>query len=299
MKRCLWIAAAVLSVGCVNERDAYDPVVELGFMPAMYGSVRATDSRSEMAPFRVSAWSLPAGARWSTARDRAEVFLDGELVTEHDGTWCTDEPREWPERTQRLSFVGYAPSDAEARCDIDSGVIFSDVDTASEQADLLFTDPQADITKFENGGVVPMPFRHALCQVVFRVHRVNAGGGEIILHRIVVESLYSRGDFASLRSPQWRCEGELTSQVFFDGEFKVHASIRSVGAGRWVIPQRLGCSITVEFDYVNQFGGVISQRLSTKPLDSLFEAGRRYTCTLTLAPDEVKFLQETMDLEIE
>lgn len=292
-------AAALLAVGCVNESDSYDPVVELGFIPAVYGSVRAAGGCSEMEAFRVSAWSLPAGTRWSTARGRAEEFLDGELVAERDGAWRTAEPLNWPGCTQRLSFIGFAPADAAAHCDRNDGVVFSGVDTSAGQARLLYTDPLPDVSKFANGGIVPVPFRHALCEVAFRVHRVNAGGGEIILRRIVVESLYGRGDFASLRSPQWRFEGEPAPQPFFEGEFAVAASIRDAGAARLVIPQRLACAVTVEFDYVNPFGGILAQRLSTKPLESLFEAGRRYVCTLTLAPDEVKFLQETMDLDIE
>ncbi|MDE6858125.1 MAG: fimbrillin family protein [Alistipes sp.] len=298
MKRCLLIAAALSAAGCVTERDVCDPVVELGFVPAVYGSVRAAGERAEGLPFRVSAWSLPADARWSAERNVAEEFLAGELVAQSGGIWRPSEPRNWPGRTLRLSFMGYAPSDAGARCDKNDGVVFADVDTAAEQPDLLFTEPLTDVSKFSNGGIVPMAFRHALCEVAFRVHRLNAGGGEIVLRRIVVESLHCRGCFASLASPQWRFVGEPAPQVFFDGEFAVPSSIRSAGESRRVIPQRLGCRVFVEFDYVNAFGGVISQRLSTIPLDILFEAGRRYVCTLTLAPDDVKFLHETMELDI-
>lgn len=300
MKRSIWIALSVFAAGCINEPEAYDPVVELSFAPAMYSSVRAADTAAaSVTEFCVGAWSLPAGVPWSSGRDRAEVFLADERVTEIGGVWRTPEPINWPESSRRLTFVGYAPCDAPASCDCIGGVTFADVDTSSGQTDLLYTDPQTDLSKMDNGGVVPMPFRHALSELQFRVHRASAGIGEIRLRRVALEEIYSCGDFASLREPRWQLAGDRAPQVFFEGESLTGVSVRGVGQSRFVIPQHVTCAVTVDFDYVNEAGGVISQHLSTRNLDIVFEPGRRYTCTLTLMPDEVKFLFEIIDFDIE
>lgn len=299
MKRSIWIALSLFAAGCIDEPEAYDPVVELGFAPAIYSSVRSTgDDAAVPAEFCVGAWSLPADVPWSSGSGRAEAFLSGERVTESDGVWRAAEPVNWPESSLRLTFMGYAPCEVSARCDVHDGVVFAGVDTSVEQTDLLYTDPQADLSKNDNGGQVPMPFRHALCELQFRMHRAAADAGEIRLRRVVLEEIFPCGDFASLRQPQWRTTGSRSAQLFFEGEAVAGKSIRGVGQSRFVIPQHVTCAVTVDFDYVNEEGNVLSRHLSTRSLDIVFEPGRRYTCTLTLMPDDVKLLCEIIDFDI-
>lgn len=302
MKRCLWIvAAALLTAGCVNNRgDEYDPVVEVVFAPVMHGSVRSVvQNYPDDMPFGVCAWSLPSNRRWETERGSAEEFLVDERVAHGEEAWSMSRRVEWPSRTMLLSFLGYAPYDSASGCDRNAGVRFDGVDTRTEQTDLLYTDPLADVSKFTGGGVVHVVFRHALCKVDFRMHRTTAGEGSIVVRRIWLESVRHKGDFASLREPQWILADEAASELFFEGEAEAQYSIRPVGEAHFMIPQRLDCAVCVELDYVNPWGGTVRQRLSTRPLDSVFEAGRHYTCTLTLSPDEVQFLSEAMNLEIE
>ena len=301
MKRCLWIAATLLAAGCVNDRrDANDPVVEIVFTPVMHTPVRAGEHPyPDDLPFGICAWSLPEDRPWETDRDRAEAFLVDERVACEGAEWGMDRRVEWPAATRRLSFLGYAPYDAASGCDRTGGVRFTGVDTSVDRTFLLYTDPLADVSKFTGGGVVPVVFRHALCKVDFRVHRTPAGGGTITVRRTEFESVRHRGDFASLRDPQWLFTDEAAPELFFEGEAEARSSIRPVGEARFLIPQRLDCAVRVEFDYVNPWGGTLRQQLSTRPLDAVFEAGRHYTCTLTISPDEVLFLREAMNLEIE
>lgn len=301
MKRCVWIALLLLAGGCVDDRrDGYDLVVEVAFSPAMYSAVRAVERPyPDDLPFGICAWALPSDLWWEAHRDLAGAFLADERVAREGETWEMERPVDWPSAELRLSFLGYAPYGAASDCDRHAGVRFTGVDTSADQTDLLYTDPLADVSKFTGGGVVPVVFRHALCKVDFRVLRLAAGGGTITIRRIEIEEVRHRGDFASLRDPQWQFADEAAPELFFEGETEVRTSIRPIGEARFLIPQRLDCAVRVEFDYTNPWGGTLRQRLSTRPLDADFEAGRHYTVTLTLLPDEVQFLQEAMNLEIE
>jgi len=300
MKRFLIAAAAALTVGCLNDvRDGYEPVVEIVFMPVMYSSVRAPQSECpDVEAFGVSAWQLPEGCGWNGWSASAEEFFASERVACSGGEWCTAEPARWPAGDSRLTFIGYAPYGAAAECCRSRGVVFAGVDTSGQQGCLLYTDPLADVSKFSNGGIVPIVFRHALCEIAFRAHRMAGAGEKIVVRRITMDAVHAKGDFSSLPEPRWTVAGERSAQLFFDGSAELGNTPRTVGDFRFAVPQRLETTVTVEFECTGADGRTERRSITTQPLKTSLEAGRRYTCTLSVGPDTVMFLQEIIESEL-
>ncbi len=296
-------AGALLSLpGCVVDRsEDYDPAVGLAFRPQLYAQVRAEGQESypEEQPFGVSAWRLPAERSFAEHAAEAEEFLTRCEVAYADGEWRYAPKKEWPPKTMRLSFIGYAPYEAASGCDAERGVTFADFDTSLSQTDLLYTDVVADRSKTESGGEVPMPFRHALCQVGFRIkHRVEPTE-QIVVRSITLDAAATRGTFRSLPVPAWQLDERRQPIRFFEGEAVTDHTPREAGRAVWMLPQGLDAAVTVEYEYTTAGGLVLRQRLSTKPITTRLEAGRHYVYTLSLGVDEVKFLLETIENRFE
>ncbi len=307
MKYCVMTAAGVLLslAGCVSDRaEDYDPAVELAFRPQLYVPMRAEVQEGqegqqggypEEQPFGVSAWLLPADESFADHAAEAREFLTRCEVAYDGGEWLYTPPKEWSPKSTRLSFIGYAPYGAAAGCDAQKGVTFADVDTSLAQTDLLYTDVVADRSKTQSGGVVAMPFRHALCKVGFRIKNLVAPAEKVVVRSITLDAAAVRGSFRSLPSPAWQL-GEGRAPIrFFEGEAVTGHTPREVGRSVLMLPQDLASAVTVEYDYTNAQGVVLHRRLSTKVVTTRLEAGRHYVYTLSVGIDEVKFLLELIE----
>ncbi len=179
------------------------------------------------------------------------------------------------------------------------GGTFTDVDTSLTQTDLLYTDVVADRAKTESGGVVAMPFRHALCKVDFRIKNLVTTAEKVVVRSITLDAAATRGSFRSLPVPTWQLDASRVPVRFFEGEADTDHTPREAGCPVLMLPQELAAPVTVEYDYTTAQGAVLHQRLSTKELTTCLEAGRHYSYTPSVGIDEVKFLIEVIENHFE
>lgn len=294
------ILLAAFAAGCtLNRQDDFDVDYVLEFQPAMYMHLAAEGVERFPADqsFAVRAWALPEQDSWEYDAAGAEEFLPlTETVPMSDGrTWGCKTPVMWPTRHKRLTFYAYSPYSAGDDCDAVSGVSFMGMDVLNDDTDLLYTDPVTDVDKMDCGGVVALPFKHALCGMDFKVKNRVKDSERMIVRKITLESAYHKGDFRSMASPQWTLGQDMVPFVFFDGEYQTGHLPSRIGQRRMMIPQSLDSRVVVECEFVTEAGTRIVQRLSTVPLKTVLESGVSYTFTLSVGIDDVKFLVEIIE----
>lgn len=296
MKRFIIILSALATAGCtVNRQNLFDPEVAMSFQPAML--MHVAEDEAERYPkdqsFGVSAWSLPDEKQWNSNSAEASLYIDAlEAKPIDELNWSCDEKLIWPSVLENLTFQSWSPYSAGKGCDNEEGVRFEINDILTEQTDLLYTDPLQDMCKIECGGVVTVPFRHALCQISICLKNRVFDTEKIIVKDVVMDKIAGSGNFSSLRDPQWQTEVEDVSVTFLDEPFLTGAHPEPAGKKWLLIPQEINTPFTVEFSFTVETGETITQRLKTIPLKMRLEAGKSYTMTLSIGIDDVKFLKE-------
>ena len=165
----------------------------------------------------------------------------------------------------------------------------------TSQADLLYSEPQADMDKVDRHGVVVLPFKHALAQVDFCVKNRVFKEEEIIIKSIRIDEVKHRGSFTSLPQPSWKVEDAETPLMFFEGEQATSNNAEPIGR-RWnVVPQELSTRVTVEYEYRTAANTGFTLKLKTCDLETNLKPGRHYTYTLSVGIDDVKFLLEIIE----
>ena len=146
--------------------------------------------------------------------------------------------------------------------------------------------------KIECGGIVTIPFRHALCQMSICVKNRVFETEKIIVKDVVMDRIAGSGTFSSLKDPQWQTDEENVSVRFLEEPFQTGAHPEPAGKKWLLIPQEINTPLTVEFSFTVETGETITQRLKTIPLKMRLEAGKSYIMTLSIGIDDVKFLEE-------
>lgn len=307
MKNTLYIVAVLMLAACTHDEPLeYNPDLALMFQPSMYMHVSDDDVEgfTEDMDFAVRAWSLPRGVKWGDSSASANDYLptsvavyknlaksDGDNAA--DKLWSLSDRVEWPDAGTTLTFIAYSPADAACECDQTNGVTCV-MDAATEQTDILYTKPCIDREKTTDGGIVPLVFKHALCRIDLRaVHRVM-DGEKITIKKITIDEVLHKGTFTSLPAPQWKLDDSYKPFVLFEGFEEVAATPTAVGRYLFLPPQKLATSLTVEFEYTTAMQTTIPQKLQTKLISTQLKPGRTYTYTLSIGPDDVKFLQEVI-----
>lgn len=288
MKRlaAYWLLLSTFASCTVDRNDGYDREVDLAFQPAMHVPARSdvTEEYPQGQPFAVRVWVLPEN----------EVYLDSECLPDsHGDIWFPETGKVWPESGKSLKAIGFTPADMFETCK--DGVACNGFDASENQTDLLYTSIQAGLDKNECGGVVPMPFRHALSQVDFRVKNRVAEDEAIIIRRIQIDDAAYKGDFNSTLSPQWRAEDDMKPFVFFEGEYDTGHQPEEIGRVWKMIPQTLATRVSVTYEYRTAAGTGFSTTVRTCDLQTTLEPGRHYTYTLSVGIDDVIFLQEIIE----
>ena len=296
MKRFIIILSALAAAGCtVNRQNLFDPEVGMSFQPAMLMHVSEDDAERypKDQSFGVSAWSLPDEKQWNSNSAEASLYIDAlEAKPIDELNWSCDEKLIWPSVQENLTFLSWSPYDAGKGCDNVEGVRFEINDILTEQTDILYSDPLQDICKIECGGVVTIPFRHALCQMSICVKNRVYETEKIIVKEVVMERIAGSGTFNSLNDLQWQTGEDNVSITFLDESFQTGSHPEPVGKKWLLIPQEIDTPLIVEFSFSVESGETITQRLKTIPLKMRLEAGKSYIMTLSIGIDDVKFLKE-------
>ena len=294
-------ALSIAGFGCVNEnREHHDPVVKLAFEPVMHVQVRSsansetTDEAPETNTFGVSAWYLDEGISWSNGADEAQAFLETSRLVQNGNFWYPESGIDWPSIRYSVSCIGFSPYEAIDACNLTEGVVFRQVDTSTDPGDLRYTEPQAELSKSRNGGIITLPMKPALCEVDFRVRgSVGYEDTKVYVQKIVLNGLRLKGDFQSLPSPTWVLGPEAESLTFFDGDLLVDYEPQAVGDTRRLIPQKLNGTISVEYEFMAPSETRLHQVETALPIERNLEAGRQYTITLAVSPAGAEIMTET------
>lgn len=299
MKGRILISAVLVLTSCAfDDQQIHDPELRLMFQPEMY--MHVSQEGSEGFPteesFAVCAWKngdqeyLPL----SEARSSEVTISEGPTNTEvKDTLWLISDELKWPPVNEHLSFLAFSPYAADCECNLSDGISFK-ADILKEQNDILFTHPHSDRHKVENGWVVPLQFSHAFCKVDFRIKNRVTDQEEITIKRIAMEGAFHKGNFSSLRTPQWQTEGEMAEIVFFEGSCPTGNLPEKIGEGLLMIPQQLGTRLKIAYDYTTIYGSKLSMDLETSTIMTEMEAGYSYTYTLSVGIDDVKLIQEVI-----
>ena len=166
------IGVAVALTACVNNEQFDDAAPkEVSFKGFNLGeSTRATFEGSE---FMVFAKFSQLGDGSDYANYWGDAAKEVAYVTD---AWRVNDGKKyyWP-KAGTISFWGYYPkSQADVTFDTTNGVQVAGVDP-EEAAVLMLADPaQSDLL---NGGTVPMVFKHAGAQVIFRIANASIANG--------------------------------------------------------------------------------------------------------------------------
>ena len=300
MKRIVsYLVLMLTAASCtVDHKNDYDPQMQLEFHPVMYVPTKA-DAEAEVypegQPFAVSAWTLDKIYNWEVNAGEATKYLLNEPVLFSDNNgWNIECGALWPEKGQKMTVIGYTPVEAFDASTSEQGATCH-YNMLTSQDDLLYTDPQTDMDKVENYGVIVLPFKHALAQVDFRVKSRVLQNEEIIIKSIKIDEVKHKGNFTSLPQPTWQVEDAETSLVFFEGEQATRNTPAAIGRTWNVIPQNFSTKVTVEYEYRTAANTGFTLTLKTCELETKIISGRNYTYTLSVGIDDVKFLLEIIE----
>ena len=279
---------SLAAAGCsLRIPDTDTTEVALTFDPVMYAPVKATSGEYPAdRDFTASVWNY---GNPSTA----SPYLDAVRVTRSGNVWTPEPAALWPESDRRIVTLAASPLGAASSLRLDTGVVFTDIDTA-DQTDLLYTDPVTTVSRDATDGVVSLPFRHALSLMDFEM-RSNASESQVVhVLGISLDRLHTRGSFASQPEPSWTSGGEADEVTFFTGKQAVTHKNEAVGQGRWVIPQPLATQVTVRIR-VQEGEEVTTETLQSSPFRLQLEPGRHYTLTLACLLDAMTLKIDILD----
>lgn len=297
------VAGAVgMMASCVKDNEEIvDYDVALQFNPAIYTQAKAAFSGTypQGVPFGVTASSLPVESSWEQAGAGAEAFLVDEKVSDESGKWLPQSKCNWPHVTRNLSVIAYSPYGAASKCSLTEGVVFNNVNTVEAQTDLLYTEPVTDLHKGVYGGVVALPFKHALSTINVKIKNLVDSMDQIVIKEIRIPEIRYKGTFKSFPQAGWELEEDLTQLTFYSGSHDSTQAPTPIGSTFLIIPQQLDTHFEVDFNYYTQAGTYLEMSLSTRDVETMLLPGRSYTYTLSVGIDEVKFLLEVIDSHLQ
>ena len=281
--------------GCVVRiPDNTDPDLALTFDPVMYATVKSVITGGEYPPdkdFRASVWSYDPSEGIRTATP----CVTAARVSCIEDCWSPIPAAFWPDQSSRIVALAASPYEANASIDLESGVVFTNIDTA-DQTDLLYTDPIAGLSRNTAGGIVDLPFRHALSLLDFEIRSNGSSDQDVSVLGVTIDRLYTRGNFASLPEATWTTAGKAQKISFFEGEQPLGYNNEPIGDSRWTIPQLLSAQISICIRYRDTLTHEeISSTLTTAPFNLLLEPGRHYTLTLSCLTDAMTLKIDILD----
>lgn len=190
-KKVLLAALSALALAaCVNDETIeMNPGNAVAFRPSTENSTRATVTTSNtIQDFKV--WG------YYKKNDNADYtsFMEEQVVNKAGDEWVYSPVRFWP-TTGSVDFYSVSPADVTTNITKDAQQIVNyTVNTdPAQQIDLLYAvNMGCDDSNSKNG--IPVNFRHALSQVVFKAKTVNPSI-EVEIESITLKSVMSKGTF--------------------------------------------------------------------------------------------------------
>ena len=170
MKKKVLLAAlsALALAACVNDETIeMNPGNAVGFRPSTENSTRATVTTSNtIQDFKV----------WGYYRksDNSEYtsFMEGQVVSKAGDEWVYSPVRFWP-TSGEVDFYSVSPADVTTSITEEAQIVDYTVNTdPALQIDLLYA-ANMECTNRNSSEGVPVNFRHALSQVVFKAKTIN------------------------------------------------------------------------------------------------------------------------------
>lgn len=291
-----------IMASCVKDNgDVVDFDVPLVFEPALHEAVRGSQAGtySGSVPFGVSAAILDLGGVWEYDSPKAEVFLFNHKVEQVGDVWLPQNKCNWPHISKTMTVMAYSPYGAAAECNFTDGVVFSNVNTLELEHPLLYTNTIENLRKDVYGGVVAVPFKHALSSISIKLKNLVDVQQRIVVSAVRFNGVKYKGGFRSMPRAEWELQDDVAVLDFIDSSFETSQSPEHAGEQFLVIPQQLSGVFEVDFIYYTEAGTYIYQTLSTREVGTYLEPGRNYSYTLSVGIDEVKFMLEVIDSHLQ
>ncbi|MBO5661705.1 MAG: fimbrillin family protein [Tidjanibacter sp.] len=290
------IGVAVALTACVNNEQFDDAAPkEVSFKGFNLGeSTRATFDGTE---FMVYAQFSNAG----DGTDYKNYWGDAaKEITEQDGAWKVNETTKyyWP-KAGAISFWGYYPkSQAGVTFDATNGVKVADVDPA-EAAVLMLADPAE--SKLKTANDVPMVFKHAGAQVIFRI--ANASIANNFNLTITGVSISNVSMLANYKWDEWSDWADSAATISNDDDVAIsEAAIGSTDLYTFnVIPQAKdengAKKITINYTVEDTNAGYSYNATATfDATDWVINTKHYYNVTFNFtAGEEIEFAPETTE----
>ena len=331
MKKILFIAtAAAMIAGCakVTTVDTGEPQ-EIAFEAYYYGTTKAPLDNSAEFP---TDWNMLVHALYDGDAESLHYFGEsGTSFTYGSGVWHdATTMRYWP-ATGTLTFNAVAPT-----ATIEGATSFSDVafnhdsgydlnyitatlaDNSSNQTDVLVA-KTAKSGKIQ--GDLPMTFKHALAQVVFKAATVD-DSQTITIKKAVLKGSFQEGSMTATPSESdvtfvWNTAGKTAKDdmsVYGDTGQQLKTTATEVGDPVLVVPmEALDDTQLLELTYDITYPGgeasmtdvvaTVALKVDGEAPGTAWEAGKKYIYTLTFSgPREITIdpdVEDWVDQEVE
>lgn len=264
---------------CVKTSTTVKGPDRICFEPVIGTQVRSADN-TELFPkdesFRVKAIT-----------SSNNVFFNDVDVSFEEDVWTSPLLPEWEEGIV-LRFNAYAPADAE----------LGGFNPFEDPTDLLIAETEL-LDRTSNP--VNLEFTHALSQVSIRIRNGLPLGSELRVQSVSIGELYTAGDLTPDEAELWSVEGKPGIVSVFslpEGADPIAEGIpvnrdgyTSIGGNMRMIPQhgRPYIQIVCSMKYPDTAWETDLKWVTTEPLSVVWLAGRKYTYSISVLDNELKY----------
>lgn len=255
------------------------------FNVAVAATTRAHDpgnlSHPEDQAIGVWAFSIPAQDSWRENAGDAVTEMEHERAVHSDGNIYRPEgERLWAEGDRRMKFFACSPWER-GGYDAGRGIFFDGYDLA-EGEDLMFCET-AMLDYGTTLGTVSLAFTRALCRVEFRLLSSLRTDTELIVRKLTLCGIRTKGDFSSLPSPSWTVTGPAENHEFFNDEL-ADADDAAYICGEYLIPQNGKFTVELVCDIMTG-DSVLHDQPFTAEFQADWKPGRQHLYLLKIGKD--------------
>lgn len=275
-------AAMLMSVSCLSSIKSDDSRTSIGFAPVLGTEVRSGD----VSPFPED---MDFGVWAETAENN--ILMDREYVSFDGSDWMPESSLLWPENVS-VHFTGYAPYDLDADFRDDGSLVLEDYESVKDGRGFYLSD-MTDWLE-QRDGTVQLTFRPMTAKVDFRMANGLNMVTSVKVEKIILSGVHVQGSFDSSAFPQWTADGVAEDIVAYDCEkypedCDVGREQKFFGEPIVFVPQTSHPVVRVIYSYSVGDGWINGQQASTDVMNVNWEAGRKYTYSLTLTENTLEY----------